>query len=296
MDTDIVNNICVPWLQRPYIDPITGNSISPKKYKETVETCQQLINFDLLRLTDIEDKDYFKVSPIVSFLTAAYISQIAKNNFIHPMKKQYQPSTTITSSLLDNFDFGFIWHYNNAKWQLIPPMDLHLDHSVLRYQIVLISIVHPEYIGCNILLYDAVIHGWERFSPIGIQQYNSRDLDEALLAYIKTVGPKRMGNYYTTMNCPIVQRDDISEVERELFCSVWDLWFLLYRVMQSKATARETQYNRALGHVMTHTDQFNEFLSDYISFIKKHKDNIDLLTIPTKDIDDILTERIFSLF
>jgi hypothetical protein len=264
-----------------------------------------MINFNLLELINDTQEHAVSVSPIVSFLSAAFISNYAAEQIHHPYRKVYNASSTAESNILDNFDFGFVWHKSNKtnKWKLEPPKGMNkLKRSIKGVQMVLVSIIGGKDVTVNILFYDGKSHSWERFSPLGAHEYDN-SLDQALIAYLSE--PYRTivrgdTNYYTPISCPIATME-VEAPQRQLYCSLWSLWFLLYRI-KNNDMSRESQYNDAVGKALNHGDEFNHFIINYIAFINDNKQRIisagQLFLQGSMDheMDNFLAEQIFSLF
>lgn len=306
---NVISKICIPWLQNPYQHPVTGAEINPgsPEHKKLTKLCSDVINFDLLELiNDSNESHSVSVSPIVSFLSAAFISKYAAKQIYHPYQKEYTAQTTAESNILDNFDFGFVWYKpkrGEGKWKLEPPKGKNkLDRHIKGVQMVLVSIIGDIDVTVNILFYDSKAHSWERFTPLGAREYDTQ-LDQALMDYLsesyKTV-TRGITSYYTPVSCPIATME-LEDLQRQLYCSLWSLWFLLYRI-KNNGVSRETQYSKAIGEALENSSKFNQFIVDYISFINQHKARIIgagqrlLCDQLNNDIDNFLAEQIFSLF
>lgn len=104
MSTDLITKLCIPWIQHPYRHPSTGKKLTPESddYRKLSKLCSRVINFDLLELTGTSvPKHNITVSPIVSFLSAAFISQYCKQIIYHPYRESYRPQTDVESCILD---------------------------------------------------------------------------------------------------------------------------------------------------------------------------------------------------
>jgi hypothetical protein len=286
MNEDVISKVCIPWLNNPYIHPTTGHPVEPGsvEYKDLAQLCSDMINFDLLELIHDDIDHSITASPIVSFLSAAFISQYVGEKIHHPFQKAYH---TRSGSLLSNFDFGFVWHTEEGEWTLVPPKGKNkLDMAHGKVQLVLISIIDNNEITVNLLFYDSQAHSWERFAPLGIRDYDDK-LDRALMKYLEKYHTVIRGatSYYTPISCPISALE-LHDPRRQLYCSLWSLWFLIYRLTNS-GQPRESQYHEAVGKALMKPEEFNRFVTDYISFIKLHKQRIN---------GDDLVSQMFNLF
>lgn len=316
-----ISEICIPWLQRPYRHPVTGNAVDPlsAEYRALTRQCEDLINFDLLELMELIDTQApvrsqtttTTTSPIVSFLSAAFISRYAGQRIHHPYRKQYSAQTTAESNIIENFDFGFIWHKEGNRWVLTPPKGNYPDETGARaaagIEMVLLIIMEGT-LSVNILLFDDKTNSWERFVPLGAGSMQSSELDRALLDYFNRHSPTRTHartrtrprtfNYYTPISCPIAP-DELDSPQRQLYCSLWSLWFLLFRI-KNRGMSRESQYDKAVARALEYPDEFGQFVVDYITFIDQHKtpliDTAQELLAEGNNIDDYLAEQIFKLF
>lgn len=287
MSEDVISKICIPWLNNPYIHPTTGQPVEPEseEYKNLARLCSNMINFDLLELIH-DDIDSVTTSPIVSFLSVAFISQYVGKAIHHPFQKAYRASGG-TESVLSNFDFGFVWYNVNDVWTLVPPKGKNkLDIVHGKVQLVLISIIDNNEITVNLLFYDSQVHSWERFAPLGTRDYDDK-LDQALMKYLEKYHTVIRGatSYYTPISCPISVLE-LHGPRRQLYCSLWSLWFLIYRLTNS-GQPRENQYYEAIGAALMNPEKFNRFVVDYISFINLHKQRINT---------DDLVRQMFNLF
>lgn len=310
-DSNTIINVCLPWVQKSYIHPVTGKEldIGTKEYNELAKTCDELINFDLLDLHRSQNDPTvhtIRSSPMVSFITVAYVCERMGHRIKHPYRKAYSPITKKGDPLLDNFDFGFVWdpQYITKKGiTLIPPKNgIKIDQQ--QQQMFLITIISRNEISVNMLFYHHSTNTWERVAPFGTHAHND-ELDLALQQYIErnTDGSYR---YYSPIACPIpsIDGDVVSIPKRKLVCALWDLWFIMYRLRKGNAhKERETQYEPAIAAVLTDAPMYHAFLSDYLTYVGKHKATIlakgnSLLTctdITSHQIDDFLASEIFDL-
>lgn len=304
LDNDTIKNICLPWIIKPYIDPESGKDLyhDTERYKELSKLCEKLINFDLLELISHGDHSV-TVSPIVSFLSVAFVSDYSGEKIHHPFRKEYKDTTDATSNILDNFDFGFIWYQQQGKWILQVP-DRDIDVKKKQVQLILITIIGPDDLTTNILFYDPQKKSWERFAPLGSKEYDTL-MDEEIVKHLsKTYSSKKGGisNYYTPISCPIFDGETDPAIKK-LYCAIWSLWFLVFKI-NHPGMEREKQYNHSVAETLMEPDKFNSFISKYILFINKHKksmikDSQKFLvgkSSVTHEVDNFLSERIFSLF
>lgn len=303
-DSDIINTICLPWVRNPYNHPVTGEKIDmgTSIYNELSDICDALINFDLL---DLHTKDQaLRSSPVVSFLTVAYICDRANLSIKHSYSKKYSPITGKGDPLLDNFDYGFVWNTTGSKPTLIPPKyDIRINTHT-EQQLFLITILSPDHIAVNLLMHHQPTETWERFAPFGTNAQDD-ELDVAIQLYLdKHASEKfsRSGDYYSPIICPIPSEPDVPESKRKLVCALWDLWFLMYRLDQVVHIDREMQYEQAVAAALTDTPGYHKFTRDYLTYIREHKkqirEGLGLLDYSDKRtylIDDFLAREIFSL-
>lgn len=268
MNEDAISNICIPWLNNPYTHPTTGQPVEPEseEYKKLARLCNNMINFNLLELIHDDIDHSITTSPIVSFLSAAFISQYVGEKIHHPFQKGY-----CIGGGLSNFDSGFVWHTEDGStWNLVSPKS-KLAKSNGKVQLVLILICdHTELLSVNLLFYDSQAHSWERFAPLGAHEYDDA-LDRALMNYLEKYHTVVRGatNYYTPISCPI-STVELHDPRRQLYCSLWSMWFLIYRLTNS-GRPRESQYYEAVGEALMNPEEFNRFVVDYISFISLYK-------------------------
>lgn len=319
VDRDIIENVCLPWVQKPYIHPVTGKDIDigTKAYNELVETCDELINFNLLDLHRNQSNASTPVSasalqssPMVSFLTVAYVCDRIGSHIKHPHRKAYHPITKKGDPLLDNFDFGFVWKTSLTSSILMPPKSgMNIDPHQ-EQQLFLITILSRNEISVNMLLYHRSTETWERIAPFGTHVYDD-ELDLALQRHIENhAGRTHIGNYYSPISCPIPAPASTSTSalvpapKHKLVCALWDLWFLMHRLTRGIACDdREKQYEQAIAAAITDAPAYHAFLRDYITYINDHKAHIlsrgnDLLADTRVDshlIDDFLAKEIFNI-
>jgi hypothetical protein len=304
LDKDTIENICLPWITRPYVDPETGEDLyyEMERYKELSNLCEKLINFDLLELISHGDHSV-TVSPIISFLSAAFVSNYSGEKIHHPFRKEYKDITDSTSSILDNFDFGFIWYREGDKWILQVP-DRDIDVKKKDVQLILITIIGPDDLTSNILFYDPLKKSWERFAPLGSKEYDTL-MDEQIVKHLSNKYSSKKGgisNYYTPISCPIFDGETDPSIKK-LYCAVWSIWFLLYKI-NHPGMEREKQYNHSVAETLIDPNKFNSFVSKYILFINNHKrsmikDSQKFLkgkSSITHETDNFLSEKVFSLF
>ena len=305
LDKDTIKKICLPWINKPYIDPETGEDIfsDTERNKELSELCEKLINFDLLELISKDDSHSVTISPVISFLSAAFVSKFSGNKIHHPFRKKYIDSTDATSNVLDNFDFGFIWYQEGTKWVLKAP-DRDINTSTKEVQLILITIIGPDDLTTNILFYDPLKKSWERFAPLGSKEYDTL-MDEELVKHLSGKYTSKKGgisNYYTPIKCPIFDGETDPAIKR-LYCAVWSLWFLVFKI-NHPGMEREKQYNQSVAETVMEPEKLNSFVSKYVLFINEHKrsmvkDSQKFLvgkSSITHEVDNFLSERIFSLF
>jgi hypothetical protein len=299
-----ITKVCVPWLQTPDKHPTTGEDITKgsPEYRELTQTCKDMINFNLIKMIDPSKTPIITISPIVAFLSAMFVSKRSKKPLHHPHLAAYAEHTNINDNFLDNFDYGFVWHQNQEKWELVPPKTdaKPAANPNTDTEMILISIIgsQPKTLTVNILFHDPMSQSWERFAPLGACG-NDEELDRVLLEYLKK--KHKIGNYYTPISCPILPGEATSN-EKTLYCSVWSLWFLMYR-LEHPGSWREKQYSMALGEALKNRTRFNVFVQDYLEFVNTHKSRIlqngaDILFDPismNNDMDDFLAKQIFSI-
>lgn len=296
MSKSYIKDICLPWMKRPYTHPVTGKDldIGTPDYEEMIKRCDDMINFDLLELTQIDGRT-ISVSPIVAFLSVAFVSQYTGSEIHHPYKKLYKDKTTPGDELLDNFDFGFVWHRTKDGWKLEPPKGKN-NISGSKTQLILISIIGEKELTVNVLFREFARNRWERFAPLGSHQMDP-ELDQVLADYIKDT-TDIPGNYYSPMTCPVAQQETSSD-RRDLYCALWSIWLLVYRLKHNKI--RERLYEPAVAEALSKTKEYNEFVQEYIDFVNTHKNKImnsEALNVSKLDhtIDNFLAKEIFQLF
>ena len=285
--TDITK-ICLPWLHYPYEDPVTKRpiDIGTPRFVQLTEQCKELVSFDLLGL-NVAPNGTINASPIASFLTVAFLGRYTQN-LVHPYQKEYSAQTNIESTFIENFDFGFVWHYTPKGWRLEPPRNTKSHTKADAPEVILISIVHPEYISCNVLLHDG--DEWERFAPLGTTRKNP-ELDYALTEYL--MEHYKVKSYYVPLECPI---SNAAHPNKEVLCAVWELWFLMYRLMHHNVQWREKYYNDAKAEILEDRAHFHEFMDDYILFIQTERKLLTQKEIPRDHTaDDFLSEEIFRV-
>jgi len=249
---------CIQFLKMPFLHPETGEQldIDSPQYAKLNKECYKFIHFDILEQTDITKFKYPKNNKALSFQSIEYFMNHTDKLVCSNSSK---PSV---SDVCFTINKGILKAPLNFK---------SIIESCTKRFVLIMLIIESD--TANLLLYDKQKYEWERFIPFGatqISQKLSQNIDNLLIDYFEHCGLPLKNYYQPYIGCPIndstITKLNISAEQQGIYCSIWGIWFI-YLKLQYPEMWREHLIYIALQELSTHTDQFNNFIKDYLLFL-----------------------------
>lgn len=270
--SDIIYDICIPWIQKSYVDPVTGKEIDEKgkRHRELRRICYDHINFDLLKLTELDETvtqshlDFLSSKAMVSFQSILYLTEILKAQ----LKLRLPFNITKGDSFKQGLGYGLYW---DIKDYSLHNCKLIQDRNFTGNNVVFINIVNTAtetLYGCHALIVNKDI--WERVAPVGAPVEQEFQI-ELMDTRIKRVFQRRIKSYYMPTSCPI---NNCTDELCQLYCEIWDMWYLYDRIKNKGYDEkwREQMYPVTVGRTLAHPEVFTQFLVDYLRHMQATQD------------------------